>query len=803
MSAEIARRLGLAEASSLQPWMPEQKEHLKSEIRLGQTRAPLPRQKSVVPSLKRFLRRLACQSFLLLVLLASPNGLRSQNSATYHLHQEPSSTSGLFQIKTTGPDTASVAIQSADLKNQPAGEYLVKAFDTSVGMPNLSGSIPSGSTVTFTLWMKKTANFGTMFPRAKLHLNSPTGPSFCQSTGASALRHTSVASFTLSCATGSQIAVSSSDRFYLWVGINMTAGPGNKSVKAELDVEGTLNGNYDSRVVVPMPNMSPTVSITSPTNNASFTAGADITIDASASDTDGTITKVEFFQGTIKLGEDLTSPYSFVWNNVSAGNYSLNAKATDNRGGSGVSSAVNINVSSPNIPPAVSITSPTANMTFVAPATVVIDASASDSDGTITVVEFFQGTTLLGEDTTSPFSFTWANVSPGIYSLAAKATDNLNATTTSSPVDISVANLSPLDPTTPNKEYIYQGDRLIATEFGKPDGDIAPSESGTVTIVSPGTQPGKVTFTGTAGQRIAYLANAVTGDPGVVVVVFMLAPDDSVVVGGYGLGANQSYFSDQRTLTMNGTYTIWAVPQGGLQGGLTLTVYSVPPDTAQTTVPSGQGGTVVVPSTTVPGQNAKITFTGTAGQRIAYFANSVTGDPGVAVVLYMSAPDGSVVVSGYAILANQTFFSNAYTLPQNGTYTLWVDPRHEQRGGVTMTTYLVPADTVQSITPTPGGTPVIVPTTTVPGQNAAVTFQGTANQQVTTVINSVTGDPGVCVVVFLTNPDGSANGFGFGVCAGGSGSLGQKTLPTNGTYTIWVDPRDEKRGGASLTVSSP
>jgi chitinase len=53
-------------------------------------------------------------------------------------------------------------------------------------------------------------------------------------------------------------------------------------------------------------------------------------------------------------------------------------------------------------------------------------------------VQFYQGTTLLGSDTSSPYSFTWANVPAGSYSLTARATDNGGATTISLPVAITV-----------------------------------------------------------------------------------------------------------------------------------------------------------------------------------------------------------------------------------------------------------------------------------------------------------------------------------------------------------------------------
>ncbi|MCI0533677.1 MAG: Ig-like domain-containing protein [Verrucomicrobiales bacterium] len=100
-------------------------------------------------------------------------------------------------------------------------------------------------------------------------------------------------------------------------------------------------------------NKLPTVSITSPANNVSITAPVNITITADASDTDGAVSKVEFFQGNTKLGEDTSSPYSLTWNNVAAGNYSLTAKATDNGGAFRISSPINVTVSgtSPDSPP--------------------------------------------------------------------------------------------------------------------------------------------------------------------------------------------------------------------------------------------------------------------------------------------------------------------------------------------------------------------------------------------------------------------------------------------------------------------
>ena len=186
-------------------------------------------------------------------------------------------------------------------------------------------------------------------------------------------------------------------------------------------------------------NTPPTASITSPANNASFTAGSTITINATASDSDGTVSKVQFFRNGTLLGEDTSAPYLFAWTNVAAGSYSLTAVATDNGGASGTSAAISVTVTGGgNNAPTVSITSPTNGAAFDEGTTLTINASASDSDGTVTKVEFFVGATKIGEDTTSPYSFNWSATSAGTYSLTARATDNGGAATTSAAVSVTI-----------------------------------------------------------------------------------------------------------------------------------------------------------------------------------------------------------------------------------------------------------------------------------------------------------------------------------------------------------------------------
>ena len=119
---------------------------------------------------------------------------------------------------------------------------------------------------------------------------------------------------------------------------------------------------------------------------------------------------------------------------MSAGNYTLTARATDNLGATTTSTAAAITVTAnTNTPATVNLTAPADGAIFAWKPTITITATASDSDGTVTKVEFRDGTTVIGQDTSAPYSFTWRNVPQGSHQLTARATDNAGAVTTSSP----------------------------------------------------------------------------------------------------------------------------------------------------------------------------------------------------------------------------------------------------------------------------------------------------------------------------------------------------------------------------------
>ena len=106
------------------------------------------------------------------------------------------------------------------------------------------------------------------------------------------------------------------------------------------------------------PNVVPTVAITSPQNGSSYTGPTNITFAATATDSDGNITAVEFYSGPTLIGSVTNSPYTFTWNNVPLGSYSIRARAIDDRGDATYSSTISMNIAG---------TGPPANVYYLYP----------------------------------------------------------------------------------------------------------------------------------------------------------------------------------------------------------------------------------------------------------------------------------------------------------------------------------------------------------------------------------------------------------------------------------------------------
>jgi hypothetical protein len=183
------------------------------------------------------------------------------------------------------------------------------------------------------------------------------------------------------------------------------------------------------------------ISLTSPANNVNYLPGSSVPLTANAFESGGSITNVEFYANSTNLGGVASSPYNLTWSNVSAGNYALTAVASDASGLTATSSVVNITVSTPHVPPTVSLTSPAINAVLNVASGLALSATAACPDGTVTNVAFYlNGFLPIANVATAPYNYTWTNTPTGNYTLTAVATDNSGASTTSSVVNVTATN---------------------------------------------------------------------------------------------------------------------------------------------------------------------------------------------------------------------------------------------------------------------------------------------------------------------------------------------------------------------------
>ena len=84
-----------------------------------------------------------------------------------------------------------------------------------------------------------------------------------------------------------------------------------------------------------------------------------------------------------------------------------------------------------NTPPTVALTGPAADTTMAANASITLRATAGDVDGTVLAVDFRDGSTVIGTDSTSPYTFAWTPTINGAHTITARATDDDGSITTS------------------------------------------------------------------------------------------------------------------------------------------------------------------------------------------------------------------------------------------------------------------------------------------------------------------------------------------------------------------------------------
>lgn len=320
--------------------------------------------------------------------------------------------------------------------------------------------------------------------------------------------------------------------------------------------------------------------------------------------------------------------------------------------------------------------------------------------------------------------------------------------------------------------------------------NVPPDNTGTITMGGPSvtlgnTVPGQdasLYFSGTAGQQISVTGSSTFSNNGSVT---LMNPDGTTLLSSGPLAC--CLFFDRTTLPQTGTYRFFIDAGGPAVGNATLTLYNVPPDNTGTIT---MGGPSVTLGNTVPGQDASLYFSGTAGQQISVTGSSTFNNNGSVTLMN---PDGTTLLSSGPLAC--CLFWDRTALPQTGTYRFFIDAGGATVGNATLTLYNVPPDVTGTITI---AGPSVSISNTVPGQNMQLTFSGTTGKTINLNSSFSITSTGTCMSIY--NPDGTTL---VPVQCPFGGIIGPVTLQQTGTFTILIDPYQANVETATETLTDP
>lgn len=200
----------------------------------------------------------------------------------------------------------------------------------------------------------------------------------------------------------------------------------------------TLGACDGTGPVDPPQNEVPTVTLTSPSASASVTAGDVVSLAADAADTDGTVSKVEFFVDGVLVGQATSAPYAASWT-ATEGQHEFSTKAYDDAGAVSTASVVTLTVASAqpgNEAPTVDVALSASSIDLGG--SVTLTANATDADGTVAKVDFYVAGVLAGTATTAPYTLDVTPSQAGSLSVYARATDDAGATADSAIATLTV-----------------------------------------------------------------------------------------------------------------------------------------------------------------------------------------------------------------------------------------------------------------------------------------------------------------------------------------------------------------------------
>jgi hypothetical protein len=224
---------------------------------------------------------------------------------------------------------------------------------------------------------------------------------------------------------------------YRMIWNNVAAGEYTITARAT-DVSGVTTTSRAVPFSVVNPNQPPAITLSSPTDGSRVQLPASLELVADARDPDGSVVKVEFFDGNALLGSIATPPHRFVVNALQEGTHVFTARATDNSGASTVSVPVRVTAFVSKPPSSVRLIQPVDGTRVFLGTPISLAVDLQNFEVPPIRVEYLVGGSPVASSASAPFAAEWITVEPGSYSLTARAVLNSGASVISPAVAVTV-----------------------------------------------------------------------------------------------------------------------------------------------------------------------------------------------------------------------------------------------------------------------------------------------------------------------------------------------------------------------------
>ena len=431
---------------------------------------------------------------------------------------------------------------------------------------------------------------------------------------------------------------------------------------------------------------------------------------------------------------------------------------------------------------------------FAVPPPVI--ASLTPDNGAVGTAVVIKGSNFAAAQNTSTVTFNGISATPTLWA-AGSITAKVPTGAITGPVIVTVNGVASNAPTF----WVNSASDFAGTLTVPSIGTTGPATRVPATGNLLAGQNASLTFTGAVGQALSFnLVNSTIGSATSSCAATLYDPLNNVIGNGPCGALAGSQWMGPIASTVAGTYRLYLVPGGGATGSVSASVNN---DSDVTSPAITIGGSAVTTTTVIAGQDVRLSFTAAAAQHISVTATNVTNPSAtMAVVSAGSVLAGSLINNNPA---GQTFFVDTQ-LPQAGTYQVWIKHSSAGIGSEKLQIVGVPNDftgtlAVPAAGKTGAATKIPATGTLSAGQNAKLTFQGTAGQKLSfNVLNSTIGTSSTSCGVTIYDPN--QNGVAAGNCGAGTAFINTLTLAATGTYTLYIDPQGSTTGSMSISMNN-